>query len=320
MVTDLLVEHFPQVMDLKFTSHMEGELDQIETHKVGREKVLTEFWEPFRQSLEVAKVKMQSVKGQETDEKCPLCAKPLVVRFSRKRGSKFLGCSGYPECKYTKPGEGEEARPAAVVTEIACPTCGKPLIQRMGGRGPFLGCSGYPECRTTMNFDAAGKPVLASKPTEHVCDKCGKPMILRDGPRGPFLACTGYPKCRAAKDVDAEGNPIKPIDTGVVCEKCGAPDDGQPRSARALWAAALSKMSQRQTRARRLEGEAKNVDAGAPAKKEMPAVEIADTCPQCGEAMKLRASRRGPFLGCSKYPKCKGTKEVPPEVMEKIGS
>jgi DNA topoisomerase-1 len=56
----------------------------------------------------------------------------------------------------------------------------------------------------------------------------------------------------------------------------------------------------------------------APAKKEMPAVEITDTCPQCGEAMKLRASRRGPFLGCSKYPKCKGTKEVPPEVMEKI--
>ena len=110
MVTDLLVEHFPQVMDMKFTGHMEGELDQIETHKVGREKVLTEFWEPFRQSLEVAKTKMQSVKGQETDEKCPLCAKALVVRFSRKRGSKFLGCSGYPECKYIKPGEGGRAR------------------------------------------------------------------------------------------------------------------------------------------------------------------------------------------------------------------
>ena len=250
MVTDLLVEHFPQVMDLKFTGHMEGELDQIEAHKVGREKVLTEFWEPFRQSLEIAKTKMQSVKGQETDEKCPLCTKPLVVRFSRKRGSKFLGCSGYPECKYIKPGEGEEARPAAVVTEIACPTCGKPLIQRMGARGPFLGCSGYPECRTTMNFDGAGKPVLASKPTEHVCEQCGKPMILRDGPRGPFLACTGYPKCRNAKDVDAEGNPVKPIDTGVVCDKCGAPMTVKrgPRGTPFLGCGALSEMPQRPNR------------------------------------------------------------------------
>ena len=320
MVTDLLVEHFPQVMDMKFTGHMEGELDQIETHKVGREKVLTEFWEPFRQSLEIAKTKMQSVKGQETDEKCPLCAKPLVVRFSRKRGSKFLGCSGYPECKYIKPGEGEEARPAAVVTEIACPTCGKPLIQRMGGRGPFLGCSGYPECRTTMNFDAAGKPVLASKPTEHVCDKCGKPMLLRDGPRGPFLACTGYPKCRAAKDVDAEGNPIKPIDTGVVCEKCGAPMTVKrgPRGP-FLGCSAYPKCRSAKPVPDDLKEKLKTL-MPAPAKKEMPAVEIADTCPQCGGAMKLRASRRGPFLGCSKYPKCKGTKEVPPEVMEKIGS
>ncbi len=319
MVTDLLVEHFPQVMDLKFTGHMEEELDQIEAHKVGREKVLTEFWEPFQQSLEIAKTKMQSVKGQETDEKCPLCSKPLVVRFSRKRGSKFLGCSGYPECKYIKPGEGEEARPAAVVTEIACPTCGKPLIQRMGARGPFLGCSGYPECRTTMNFDAAGKPVLASKPTEHVCEQCGKPMILRDGPRGPFLACTGYPKCRNAKDVDGDGNPVKPIDTGVVCDKCGAPMTVKrgPRGP-FLGCSAYPKCRSAKPVPEELKEKLKTL-MPAPPKKVMPEVEVADTCPQCGGAMKLRTSRRGPFLGCSKYPKCKGTKEAPPELLEKIG-
>ena len=115
-----------------------------------------------------------------------------------------------------------------------------------------------------MNFDAAGKPVLASKPTEHVCDKCGKPMILRDGPRGPFLACTGYPKCRAAKDVDAEGNPLKPIDTGVVCEKCGSPMTVKrgPRGP-FLGLQLIQNAARFQTGARRPEGEDSNADAAA---------------------------------------------------------
>src|SRR5205085_9955167 len=73
IVTDLLVEHFPKVMDLKFTSHMEDELDLIEERKVHRDEVLTEFYEPFRQSLEVARSKMPAVRGQEADEKCPQC-------------------------------------------------------------------------------------------------------------------------------------------------------------------------------------------------------------------------------------------------------
>src|SRR5262249_13318408 len=154
--------------------------------------VLTEFYEPFRESLRVAETKMQA-----GGDKCPLCGKPIVERFSRR--GKFFPCSGYPECKYVKRPEGQEARPAPVPTEHACPTCGKPMVHRMGKRGPFLGCSGYPDGKTTMNFDAEGKPVLASKPTEHLCDRCGKPMVLREGPRGPFLACTGYPKCRNAK-------------------------------------------------------------------------------------------------------------------------
>ena len=107
LVTDLLVEHFPQVMDLKFTSHMEEELDLIEERKAKRDDVLTEFWEPFSQSLETAKVKMKALKGVETDDICPQCGKPMVVRYSKT--GKFLGCSGYPECKYIKPREGESA-------------------------------------------------------------------------------------------------------------------------------------------------------------------------------------------------------------------
>jgi DNA topoisomerase-1 len=318
VVTDLLVEHFPKILDLKFTSHMEEELDEIESRKIQRDVVLTEFYEPFRQSLQVAETKMPAVKGVETDEKCPKCGKPLVVRFSKV--GKFLGCSGYPECRYIKPREGEAAREAPIETEHPCPTCGKPMLQRMGRRGPFLGCSGYPECKTTMNFDAEGKPVLSSKPTEHVCDRCGKPMVLREGPRGPFLACTGYPKCRNAKDVDAEGNPVKPIETGVQCEKCGGPMVVKrgPRGP-FLGCAAYPKCRSTKPVPAELKERLKEL-MPAPAKKAVPAVEVSETCPECGAPMKLRPGRRGLFLGCSKYPKCKGTREAPPELLGGTGT
>jgi DNA topoisomerase-1 len=315
VVTDLLVEHFPKVMDLKFTSHMEEELDEIEERKIQRDVVLTEFYEPFRESLAVAETKMQTVKGVETDEKCPLCQKPLVIRFSKS--GKFLGCSGYPECRYTKPTNGENGREAPVPTEHACPNCGRPMLQRMGKRGPFLGCSGYPECKTTMNFDAEGKPVLSSKPTEHKCDKCGSAMVLKEGPRGPFLACSAYPKCRNAKDVDAEGNPIKPIETGVHCEKCGAPM-AVKRGPRGpfLGCSAYPKCRSTKPVPEDLKEKLKTL-MPPPAKKAVPAVEVSETCPECGAPMKLRHSRRGPFLGCSKYPKCKGTREAPPDLLDR---
>jgi DNA topoisomerase-1 len=131
---------------------------------------------------------------------CPLCGKPLVQRYG-KRGP-FLGCSGYPNCKYTKLDESKMGQELPVPTEYLCPECGKPMLLRMGTRGPFWGCSGYPYCKTTMHFDAVGKPVLTRTPTEQICEKCGKPMVLREGPSGPFLACTGYPKCRNVKDVE----------------------------------------------------------------------------------------------------------------------
>src|ERR1700724_3871258 len=106
---------------------MEEELDLIEAKKAKRDDVLSEFWEPFRQSLEVATTKMQLVQGQETDEKGTQCGKGLVYRYSKKTGSKFLACIGYPECTYTKGSNGE-TREAPVQTEHKCPTCGKPMV------------------------------------------------------------------------------------------------------------------------------------------------------------------------------------------------
>ncbi|MBL8799609.1 MAG: topoisomerase DNA-binding C4 zinc finger domain-containing protein, partial [Planctomycetia bacterium] len=321
VVTDLLVKHFPKEMDLKFTSHMEEELDRVETKQVQRNDVLNEFYGPFSMALKEAEATMEAVKGTETGEKCPKCERPLVKRYSKKSGSSFLGCSGYSEgaCDYTRPIGGED-RPAPQETEHKCPTCGKLMIQRMGSRGPFLGCSGYPECKTTMNFDAEGKPVLAARPTEHTCEKCGSSMVIREGRRGPFLACTGYPKCKNAKDVDANGNPIAPIETGVVCEKCNSPMIVRkgPRGP-FLGCSGYPKCRSYKPVPAELKEKLKEL-MPAPAKKEMPAVEITQTCPECGAAMKLRQGRKGYFLGCSKYPKCKGTQEPSPELLEQVAA
>jgi DNA topoisomerase-1 len=321
VVNDLLVEHFPNVLDVKFTSHMEEELDEIENGKLLYGQVLNEFWGPFSQALEVAESKMPAKKGEETGENCPRCGKPLVIQYSKKTGNKFIGCSGWREgCRYIKPREGEEARPEPVETDYKCPTCNSPMIQRIGQRGPFLGCSKYPECRTTMNFDAQGKPVLSSRPTEHVCDKCGAPMVIREGPRGPFLACTAFPKCRNAKDVDAQGNPIKPIETGEKCAKCESPMVVKrgPRGP-FLGCSAYPKCRSTKPVPEELKEKLKTL-MPAPAKKAVPKVEVSEKCPECGSAMELRRGRRGYFLGCSMFSKtkCRGAREVPPEVLEQI--
>jgi DNA topoisomerase-1 len=171
-----------------------------------------------------------------------------------------------------------------------------------------------------MNLDAQGNPVLSSRPTEHLCDKCKSPMVLREGPRGPFLGCSAYPKCRNIVDVDADGNPVKPIDTGVNCEKCGRPM-AVKRGARGPFLGCSGYPSCRSTKP--IPDELKDkIKALMPArpKKEMPKVDINETCPDCGAAMELRQGRRGYFLGCSMYgkTKCKGSREVSPELMEQL--
>jgi DNA topoisomerase I len=326
-VTDLLVQHFPTVMDVKFTSHFEEELDDIASGKMGHAAVLDEFWGPFSQALETAKTGMGALKGQETGEKCPKCGKPLVQQFSRTTKGSFIGCSGWKEgCKYIKPREGEPERPEPVVTEHPCPTCGKPMLQRWGRKGQFLGCSGYPECKTTMNISADGKPVVTSQPTEHKCDKCGSPMALRNGRRGPFLGCTAYPKCKTIWDVDAHGNPVRPVKTDIKCEKCGSPmvvKKGQGPRGPFLACSGYPKCRSYKPLPAELKDKPEVkalIEAQQTAKKSTsPQVEVTEPCPQCDGPMKLRSGRGGSyFLGCAKYPKCKGTRELSEELLERV--
>ncbi|MFO0850515.1 MAG: type I DNA topoisomerase [Gemmataceae bacterium] len=326
-VTDLLVQWFPKIMDLKFTSHFEEELDEIETGKCHYQEVLDEFWGPFSDALKRAETDMPVQKGIETGEKCPDCGRPLIVLFSQKTGKQFVGCSGYkedPACKYIKPGEGEEARPQPVLTDFDCPVCGKKMYKRVAKNGPFLGCSGYPECKGTMNLDAEGKPVPSAVATEHKCDKCGSPMVKREGRRGPFLGCSAYPKCKNIVDMDANGNPVRPIDPGVACDKCNSPMTVKkgPRGP-FLACTAYPKCRNAKPLSAELKEKLKDVlPASAPAapKKPMPDVPITQECPECGGAMRLQKSRFGGryFLGCTKYPKCKGTAKLDKALEAKI--
>ena len=136
-----------------------------------------------------------------TEIPCPLCGKPMTAR--QGRFGKFLGCSGYPECKHTinlapdgtpvaAPAEG--APPAAV-----CEKCGKPMALKRGRYGAFLGCTGYPECKNIVKTSPSGSPITQAAPQEIsdvLCDKCGKPTVVKMGRFGKFLGCTGYPECR----------------------------------------------------------------------------------------------------------------------------
>ena len=318
IVNDLLVEHFPKIMDFKFTAHMEDELDEVANAKVDMTKVLDEFYHPFRESLRLAETQMEKVQVMSSSV-CPECGAPMVVKFSRT-GS-FLGCSRYPECKATMGMDGQP-RAGAVETEHKCIKCGKPLVMRESKRGPFLACSGYPKCKESYNLDPeTNLPVPSVVETEHACDKCGKPMALRQGARGAFLGCTGYPKCKNTMPVDDSGKPVAPVKVEVKCEKCGGPM-GIKQGRRGAFLGCLNYPKCRSTapipdELKEQLGDLANPPAAGPDLKTVVPEEV---CDDCGGPMTVRKGRRGFFLGCAKYPKCKGTKEPGVGTMEKIAA
>lgn len=319
VVTDLLVEHFPKIMDVKFTAHMEDELDDVAQAKEEMYRVLDEFYHPFQESLKQAETKMERVRGLPPPEPvdCQECGAPMLLKIGRT--GQFLSCSRYPECKATRPLSGEVSSKQAIETEHTCLKCGKPLLLRENRRGPYLACSGYPGCKEIYNLDEQGRPVPREQATDYTCPKCGKPMALKNGPRGPFLGCTGYPKCRSTMPVDEQGKPIEPPKIDVKCEKCGGPM-GVKQGPRGAFLGCLNYPKCRSTKP--IPDELKEQLAAArpsAAKSDvLKTVQVDETCDQCGGAMTVRRGRRGFFLGCANYPKCKGTKEVDERTQQRI--
>ncbi len=156
--TELLVEHFPDIVDTGFTATMENELDEIAEAEKDWKAMLRSFATPFEQRVEqklreAARVKVEKAPPEPTGEMCPECGEPLVQRTGRF--GPFVACSNYPTCKYVK----REPKAPAKVTDIPCPVCGRPLVERVARRGkgagkPFLGCSGYPKCKHTQQIEA----------------------------------------------------------------------------------------------------------------------------------------------------------------------
>ncbi len=318
-VTDYLVDNFPKIMDVKFTGHMENELDEIVTGKEELVGVLNEFYFPFQESLKVAEEKPGHVEIA-TGENCPDCQAPLVMKFGRTGA--FAGCSKYPECKYTKPMGGDSAA-RGIETDHICPACGNKLKQKESKRGPFLYCSGYPKCKEIFELDPDGQPVAKPKAevTEHACPKCKKPMILRQGARGAFLGCSGYPKCRSTIQVDDQGKPVAALQIDVKCVKCGGPM-GVKSGRRGAFLGCLAYPKCRSTAPipDELKDQVASMEPAKPAATgpDLKTIEVEETCEQCGSAMTVRRGRRGFFLGCSGYPKCKGTMEPGPATLSKI--
>ena len=200
VVTDQLVAHFPDIINVEFTAAMESELDQIEEGKAEWVEIIRTFYEPFAHSIEQAEEKMEklTVQPQETDEVCEECGQPMLLRVGRR--GPFLACSGYPECKHTRPAPGskEEQRPPPEPTDEVCDKCDSPMVIRTGRRGRFLACSGYPKCKNTRPLPEE-EAKLAKLAEGQTCDQCGKPMAARQGRFGVFLGCTGYPDCKGIK-------------------------------------------------------------------------------------------------------------------------
>ena len=141
IVTRLLMEHFPKILDVEFTAKMEDELDGIEDGDIDWKVLLKSFYSPFMHTVEKAKIDMKDVKKEvvPTNEVCELCSKPMVIKWGRR--GKFMSCSDYPRCKYAK----------SITSGVKCPApdCTGELVERRSKRGMFYGCTKFPTCRYT---------------------------------------------------------------------------------------------------------------------------------------------------------------------------
>jgi DNA topoisomerase-1 len=189
-VTDLLVEHFPEIVDPEFTARMEDQLDDVAAGTHEWVPVVRDFYSPFAQQIDAGR---QNIAKQVelTDIICPLSGHPLLKRFGRNGW--FLGCSGYPECKYTAPlpGEEPEALDLPGVGET-CPECGQGHLAAKRGRfGPFVGCDRYPDCKYIK------KDAQPASQRFGPCPQCGQGTVVsKRSRRGRgFWGCDRYPDC-----------------------------------------------------------------------------------------------------------------------------
>jgi DNA topoisomerase-1 len=204
-VNKLLVEHFPNIFNVKFTAKMEEELDTIASGRQEYVKVMHDFYDPFIRALEKVDKHAAKIKKslqEETEETCEVCGRKMIIKWGRN--GRFMACTGYPDCKNTRP-LAEDAEKTQHLVGIKCDLCGGEMVVKSGRFGTFLGCSNYPTCKNTKPISMGLK-----------CPKCKEGEILeRKTKRGKrtFYGCTRYPECDFASW-------DKPVDR--QCTSCGS--------------------------------------------------------------------------------------------------
>jgi DNA topoisomerase I len=204
LVNDLLVEHFPEIVDIKFTATIEEDFDEIAEGKNEWVPVIRGFYGPFHKNLAKKTKDVKKEDYQEKlDRKCPECGGDLVIKFGRF--GKFIACSNYPDCRYTEKTDEEKKVDEENKGEI-CEVCGAPMVVKRGKFGTFLGCSNYPECKGIRRIE---------KKVGVKCPKCEAGEIVeKKSKRGRlFYGCSAYPKC----DFALWNKP-----TGEKCPTCGS--------------------------------------------------------------------------------------------------
>ncbi len=209
IVNGLLEESFPRVMDVAFTARMEEELDQIEDGERTLPQAMEDFYQPFSEEIERAKIDMPDVKGEliATGIPCSACGGEMVIRFGR--AGKFLACGNYPACRNTadfrETPEGKVEILPPQEAGVACDKCGKPMIVRNWKGSRYIACSGYPDCRNSKPY-----PIGVS------CPECREGELVERSSRFGkiFYSCSRYPDCKFA----SWGRPVE-----VACPACGFP-------------------------------------------------------------------------------------------------
>ena len=191
----VLEEHFSNIVDSEFTSHLEEKLDEIALDKADWQKVLSDFYYPFMEKISAGKTGIKSLKtATPIGEKCPECGSELVLR--KGRYGEFIACSNFPKCKYSRniakdsqmsaeTGSATAAKPKRELKklDVPCPKCGGEIVERFSRRGKFYGCANYPKCDFISNYE----------PVAQKCDECGGDMIKKELKKGTFIECT---KCK----------------------------------------------------------------------------------------------------------------------------
>ncbi len=195
IVNKFLTEHFTKYVDYDFTAHLEDELDAVSRGEQEWIPLMGKFWQPFNRLIheKEEQVQRKDVTQEAIDEACPQCGSPLSIRLGRN--GRFIGCTKYPECSYTRNLNEDSSAPATpeTVEGRVCPSCASPLVYKTGKYGKFIGCSAYPKCKHI-------EPLEKPQDTHVGCPQCKKGSILKRKSRNGkiFYSCSEYPKCNYA--------------------------------------------------------------------------------------------------------------------------